>query len=88
MMLASVFEKAEVAERMESARRHDPATLVELQNAIFTRVRPSTRPRGNKRRGRYENKVDAHHERERSQPGAWARSSDQWPAAKDPGPPS
>lgn len=59
MMLASVFEKAEVAELMESARRHDPATLVELQNAIFTRVRPSTRPRGNKRRGRYENKVDA-----------------------------
>ena len=59
MMLASVFEKAEVAERMESARRHDPATLVELQNAIFTRVRPSTRPRGNKRRGRYEHKVDA-----------------------------
>ena len=59
MMLASVFEKAEVAERMESARRHDPATLVELQNAIFTPVRPSTRPRGNKRRGRYENKVDA-----------------------------
>ena len=37
MMLASAFEKAEGMERIESARRHDPATLVELQNANFTR---------------------------------------------------
>ena len=59
MMLVSTCEKAEGMERMERALRHDPATLVELQNAIFTRARPSTRPRGNKRRGRYENKVDA-----------------------------
>ena len=56
MMLISAFEKTEGVERMESARRHDPAPLVELQNAIFTRARPRTRPRGNKRRGRYENK--------------------------------
>lgn len=59
MMLVSTCEKAEGMERAERALRHDPTTLVELQNAIFTRARPRTRPRGNKRRGRYENKVDA-----------------------------
>jgi hypothetical protein len=59
MALVSACEKAEGMERVERALRHDPTTLVELQNAIFTRARPSTRPRGNKRRGRYENKVDA-----------------------------
>ena len=48
MSLVSACEKAE----RERARQHDPSTLVELQNAIFTRARPSTRPRGNKRRGR------------------------------------
>ena len=59
MALVSACEKAEGMERVERALRHDPTTLIELQYAIFTRARPSTRPRGNKRRGRYENKVDA-----------------------------
>ena len=42
MMLVSTCEKAEGTESMERVLRHDPATLVELQNAIYTRARPST----------------------------------------------
>ena len=40
MSLVSACEKAE----RERARQLDPSTLVELQNAIFTRARPRGAP--------------------------------------------